>query len=116
MKNGMKTGGGCAKGIKCRFYHPRMCKSSVYNRICHKDDCRFHHINGTRFSKSPDYYNEGIRECREDQNPHINGNENAVKPIRSQSAVKPRVTKLKHPLHGNKPTVNGAEGSWDVRK
>lgn len=39
---------GCNRGKDCRYWHPRLCKFSVRNRTCSKEDCTFYHLKGTK--------------------------------------------------------------------
>ena len=48
IRNGNRARGGCQKGEQCRFYHPKLCKSSVNRRLCTVLDCKFAHLKGTK--------------------------------------------------------------------
>jgi hypothetical protein len=39
--------GGCNKGQRCRFWHPRICNDSMKNRRCINEECTFFHLKGT---------------------------------------------------------------------
>ena len=39
---------GCNKGKECTFFHPPLCRSALKNRVCDKQDCKFHHVKGTK--------------------------------------------------------------------
>jgi hypothetical protein len=39
---------GCQKKNQCKFYHPVLCRSSVRNRTCLKEDCTFTHLKFTK--------------------------------------------------------------------
>ncbi|KAL5251232.1 hypothetical protein ACHWQZ_G016814 [Mnemiopsis leidyi] len=48
IRNGTRARGGCQKGEKCRFFHPKLCKNSVNRRMCTVLDCKFAHLKGTK--------------------------------------------------------------------
>ena len=50
MQNGNKSGRGCKRGNECTFYHPPLCKHSIKTGMCLKNDCKFHHLKGTKYS------------------------------------------------------------------
>ena len=33
---------------KCQFLHPNACRDSLKTKSCHRDDCRFYHLKGTK--------------------------------------------------------------------
>ena len=39
---------GCTKGTECNFFHPVLCRNSLVNRRCVKDECTFTHLKGTK--------------------------------------------------------------------
>ena len=51
LVNGNRTGRGCSNN-QCRLFHPKMCNSSLRDRICYKADCRFIHIRGTKRTRT----------------------------------------------------------------
>lgn len=38
---------GCKHGKNCRFYHPRLCKNSLRNKMCLNKECTFTHLKET---------------------------------------------------------------------
>ena len=56
LTNGTRRSGGCNRGDNCRFFHPSMCHSSLRDRTCLRDNCKFMHVKGTRRDEtySPD--------------------------------------------------------------
>ena len=50
LTNGNRRQRGCTLGAQCRFFHPRVCNSSLRERICTKHDCKYLHIRGTKRS------------------------------------------------------------------
>ena len=52
IKKGNKPGG-CSKGKKCSYHHPPLCRGTNGNpMICTKAECKFYHLQGTRFDDS----------------------------------------------------------------
>ena len=46
--NGLDKKGGCKFGNQCKYWHPRLCRDSVKNRLClKKETCTFFHLKGT---------------------------------------------------------------------
>ena len=46
--NGLNKKGGCKFGNECKYWHPRLCRDSVKNKLClKKDTCTFFHLKGT---------------------------------------------------------------------
>ena len=45
--------GGCTRGDQCQYFHPILCKYSVMNHQCTKEDCTFTHLKGTRRHAEP---------------------------------------------------------------
>ena len=39
---------GCTKGAECKFFHPVLCRNSLVNRRCVKEECTFTHLKGTK--------------------------------------------------------------------
>ena len=55
ITNGTHATRGCKKGTKCTSFHPKMCHSSLKEKTCYRQDCKFLHIKGTqRTSTSAD--------------------------------------------------------------
>ena len=50
LTNGSRSRGGCTKGSSCRLFHPSMCHSSMQERNCTRENCKFMHIKGTQRS------------------------------------------------------------------
>ena len=48
LRNGTSNRGGCNKGKACEFFHPPLCRASIKSRRCSKEDCRLHHLKGTK--------------------------------------------------------------------
>lgn len=48
LNNGLRRRGGCNRGENCNFFHPQMCHSSLQDRTCLRDNCKFMHVRGTR--------------------------------------------------------------------
>lgn len=44
---------GCNKGKECQFWHPILCKFSIKNKSCSKEECTFYHLKGTRRPHKP---------------------------------------------------------------
>ena len=66
LTNGSRRRGGCTKGENCRLYHPSMCHSSVRERKCLRENCKFMHVRGTQRTET------NPPEARYGQNlPHI---------------------------------------------
>jgi hypothetical protein len=54
---------GCAKGNDCRYFHPKLCRSSVLKRECFNSDCTFVHLKHTRrFQKVPNGSNSSAEQ------------------------------------------------------
>ena len=51
INNGNKAPYGCTKGPHCPLFHPKICWSSLSNRTCALERCRFVHIKGTNRSR-----------------------------------------------------------------
>ena len=64
LKNGPRGRGGCTRGENCRFFHPQMCHSSLQERLCARENCKFMHIKGTRRSEQQAAHedNGGVRQ------------------------------------------------------
>ena len=52
LTNGNRRQRGCTLGSQCQFFHPQMCNSSLRERICYREDCKFMHVKGTKRSPS----------------------------------------------------------------
>ena len=48
LKHGTKGKRGCKKGDKCDRYHPKLCFDSANRGVCTREDCKYHHLKGTR--------------------------------------------------------------------
>ena len=46
LTNGNRRQRGCTKNERCKFFHPIICKSSLIERTCIKEDCKYLHIKG----------------------------------------------------------------------
>lgn len=57
-RDGMHKKRGCTKGKDCTFFHPPLCKSALRDGVCNRQDCKFHHIRGTKFRHDRDEFNE----------------------------------------------------------
>lgn len=53
QKHGDNKKLGCTKGDGCRYFHPKLCRSSVLRRECRNDECKFVHLKHTRRFKKP---------------------------------------------------------------
>lgn len=73
---GNKSGRGCQKGRSCPKYHPILCKFSVRNGECRKQDCTFTHLRHTKRPKDgndrevPSYHDR--RATRQEYKPPSN--------------------------------------------
>ena len=61
---------GCNLGKKCKFFHPPLCWTARDQGICNKENCKFQHIKGTRFTRNKTNNNEPERQARSE--PHMN--------------------------------------------
>ena len=50
-KHGDNKRVGCTKGDECRYFHPKLCRSSVLKRFCPNQNCTYHHLKHTRRPK-----------------------------------------------------------------
>ena len=48
MANGTRNHGGCNQGRNCNFFHPTVCNTSLRQRSCFRENCKFLHIRGTK--------------------------------------------------------------------
>lgn len=39
---------GCTRGRKCQFLHPKLCRNSIRHHECLAENCKLHHIKGTK--------------------------------------------------------------------
>ena len=53
LENGTRRRGGCTRVSDCRFFHPSVCYSSLQERICLNENCKYVHIKGTRRFAQP---------------------------------------------------------------
>lgn len=51
-KHGENKQLGCTRGKECRYFHPKLCQSSVSKRVCLNVDCKYVHLKNTRRSKN----------------------------------------------------------------
>ena len=54
IRHGDKSNRGCKKGKRCSDFHPPLCWSSLKDGWCDRQNCKFHHIQGTRFPTRTD--------------------------------------------------------------
>ena len=54
---GQHTRQGCKRGKDCRYWHPRLCRDSLKNLLCTKEDCTFFHLKGTMRKSVPSLNN-----------------------------------------------------------
>lgn len=47
MGNGTRRSGGCTRGKNCKFFHPSICHSSMKEKKCFRENCKFMHLKGT---------------------------------------------------------------------
>ena len=63
QKHGDNKKLGCAKGNDCRYFHSKLCRSSVLKRECFNSDCTFVHLKHTRrFQKVPNSSNSSAEQ------------------------------------------------------
>lgn len=64
---------GCNKEQNCDYFHVKMCWSSLNQRVCARQDCRFHHIKGTkRAEDNHSNHEHEVRRSTENTNPAVN--------------------------------------------
>ena len=51
LKNGNNRRSGCTRGENCNFFHPQICHSSMRERECLRENCKFMHLRGTKRSE-----------------------------------------------------------------
>ena len=51
-QNGDDKKRGCLRGEECKYFHPKLCQTSVAKRMCQKEDCKYIHLKGTRRPKT----------------------------------------------------------------
>ena len=50
--------GGCKKGEKCQYVHPKLCRKALETRVCANKRCRFYHVNGTKFTNENELHTQ----------------------------------------------------------
>ena len=48
LTNGDRRQRGCTLGKRCQDFHPQMCTTSLRERLCHRENCKFMHVKGTK--------------------------------------------------------------------
>ena len=63
-QHGENSKRGCTRGKECKYFHPRLCQSSVAKRMCQREDCKYIHLKGTRRPKTADVRNRNDKRPR----------------------------------------------------
>ena len=50
---GTKRQGGCDKGERCKYFHPKLCRNSTRSSSCYNENCQFVHLKGTKRQRDP---------------------------------------------------------------
>ena len=53
MNHGDKNSKGCKKGNSCAYFHPPLCWESLRERVCRRENCRYHHLRRTKKWEPP---------------------------------------------------------------
>jgi hypothetical protein len=73
LNNGRHRQYGCNKGQSCENFHVKMCYSSLNERVCVKQDCRFHHLRGTRrYEEHQNSHEHQVHKNSENSSSHEN--------------------------------------------
>ena len=115
MRNGSHAKRGCTKGKDCNYFHPPLCRTSINSGVCSKENCRLHHIKGTKFTDGWETETGyPYREKRLDTNPHQNSRRaTSTNKIEAKAEMMPKIRVLQRPSssYANILTTDGAPGA-----